>query len=274
MPQIQLVTYDELGVEIAQNTDWVGNLQGHAFVQDLSKDSIIDGLVFQDEFETLPTTGNLGFTVDSLGIARPFKSNSQGELLVSSGEGPALPAPGTPNTEIAFVRYFSPTLGGNEAAVDLRGDGSGTALTYTIPAKATSDLYITAIQLYLTDGTVRLGRFGNIDLLNSGGVGFDIILTQNGVETSLCNKALTCAELLAQSDATTLFGDSNHVNIMSNVVGNTDGFLVNFNLSHLLDGAGLRLGAGTGDSIKVVNNDDLQNLGWLQVRALGKEVLS
>lgn len=212
--------------------------------------------------------GLLGFgEITSTGLAQNFQMNNLGHLFVDIT--PPLPVSGTPNDRLLYVKYFDTGVA-NVNPVDLKVDGSVTPVVYDVKAEAGGDVYITKIQILIVDEAVSLNKFGNISPLANG---LDLELLQAGSPLLIINKAKTCGELVAQSDANSLFGDSNTINILSNYLGNDDAMLLTVNLEEFYEG-GVRLGVGNTDQFKIRVNDDLTDLTKITVRAIGYKVIS
>lgn len=162
---------------------------------------------------------------------------------------------------VNYYRYFIDSM---------NVDGSSTAQTFELVAEQADDIIISSIVFVISDGEISNKKFGDIDALDNG---FDLYVSELGKITYIIDSAKTNGEMFVASNANKVWGTADDkINKIKDWSEGSDGFLVRFDLSHIISTSGLegiRLGAGTKDKFVLTVNDDLTGLDDFQVTFFG-----
>lgn len=169
--------------------------------------------------------------------------------------------------DTTIPRYYNTqlSLNGGGVNVDMVGDGSVTPLHFWITSEELADIIINQIVIVLADNTVATNKFGALAALTNG---WELKVTQNGVDTFIIEKAKTGGEILVQSGMNNPFGTGGDVNEITMFVGSDDALITTIPLDRYIPG-GLRLTHGTTDKITAIVNDNHIGLTQLRVRCIG-----
>jgi len=185
-------------------------------------------------------------------------------LKVSLTDQPA-PKTGTENV----TQYLQGRLGSaglESGALTQNVDGSATSATFFMTASPDFDIHIQQITAVIADNLALHNRFGNIPQLS---VGWDLKLTEAGVETFIMNKAQTGGRAIAQSGFARPFGDGAGAFAITNwTTGNDDAQIINIPVGEFIPG-GIRLGRGSVDKLESIINDNLLGLEEMIVYIYG-----
>lgn len=151
-----------------------------------------------------------------------------------------------------FTTQFLTSTGLPLGTNGMNVNGSVVPVPYWLPSDATNDLYLDKIILIIEDTTIDFAKFGNLTALTTG---FDLILKQGGVSTSIIDKAKTNYEILRQTGA-----DFDVVNKKD--ASNNGGLIIRLQLDSP------RLIAGSSDEIRAVVNDNLSSLVRFTAKAV------
>ncbi len=176
---------------------------------------------------------------------------------------PDVPAVGTKNR----LRYYSSLVGSTGAdsgTTNMNVDGS-TPQEFYIAAHLDYDIRIMIIAAIIADTAIVHSKFGNIAALANG---WDLKVTESGVDTFLINKAKTGGEAIAQAGFAHAFGDGATSFELTNWTGTEDAQSIVIPIHHVIPG-GLRIGRGTKDRIVSIVNDNLTGLTEFTLRILG-----
>jgi hypothetical protein len=211
--------------------------------------------------------------IDSTGSNNAAKVSKDHALYVTSVQGD-LPTVGSPNR----IRYFQQQMNivGDIADFDLAVDGSIVPVIFELAAVTKYDIHVNSIVLAYADSAIVNNRFGNVLALSNG---FNLVITESGVDVSIIDAAKTGGQLIVQSGAYQLFAGSTgtEVNEISNWTGNSDAQVIVIPVGQYVEG-GIRIGRGTPDRIFASINDDLTGLDHFSVtlfghRAYGEDVI-
>lgn len=201
--------------------------------------------------------------VDGQGTGYEAHVFNTGALKVAPTPAP-IPEIGTANT----LQYFQGVLGStglNSGNTNQSVNGATTPQSFYIESNTGYDIHIMQITTIIADTTVVHNDFGGVSPLT---VGWDLKLTESGVETFIINKAKTGGQALAQSGFGTTFGDAATMNELINWTGGEDATIVTVPIRNFIPG-GLRLGRGSTDKLESIINDDLTGLTEMYVYAYG-----
>ena len=200
--------------------------------------------------------------VDSL-TGRKARVTHDGALVTAPQRAPALPA-GTVNP----YQYLAGKLGAtglSSGTVNQNVDGSTTPQEFYVEAAADYDLHIMQITIIIGDGSVTHNKFGAISALTNG---WDLLLTEAGVDTGLIVKAKTGGELILQSGLGRPFGAGADSFELTAYSGALDAQVVTIPIGQFIPN-GLRIGRGSTDRLRAIVNDDLTGLDDLSVYLYG-----
>lgn len=186
-----------------------------------------------------------------------------GALVTAPQAPPALPA-GTANPyQYLFGRLGADGL--DDGAVNQGVDGSVTPQKFKVEAHPDHDIHIMQITIVLADSAVVHNNFGNVGALANG---WDLKLTETGVETFLIEKAKTGGELIIQSGFGRAFGGGVDSFELSNYSATADAQIITIPIGEFIPN-GLRIGRGTTNKLEAIVNDDLTGLDALNVFVYG-----
>ena len=200
--------------------------------------------------------------VDSL-TGRKARVTHDGALVTAPQTPAALPA-GTPNPH----QYLAGALGSTglgSGSINQNVDGSTTPQGFYIEAHSDYDIHIMQITIVVGDGSVTHNKFGAISELTNG---WDLLLTEAGVDTALITKAKTGGELILQSGLGRPFGAGADSFELTAYSGALDAQIVTIPIGQFIPN-GLRIGRGTTDRLVATVNDDLTGLTDLSALVYG-----
>jgi hypothetical protein len=177
---------------------------------------------------------------------------------------PAIPEVGEPSR----LQYFNAVVGSTGAdsgTTNMNVDGSSTTQEFYVESNNDYDIRIMQIVVIIADSAIVHNSFGNVSALANG---WDLVMKEAGVETTIINAAKTGGQVIAQSGLTNSYGDGATSFELTNWTGTEDAQTVVIDVSKLVPG-GIRIGRGTKDRLISRVNDDLTGLTEFTVRILG-----
>lgn len=200
---------------------------------------------------------------DGLNTNKKAAVDAYNALCVSLRD-PAIPAIGEPSR----LRYFNDIVGSTGAGsgtTNMNVDGSSTAQEFYIAADPDYDIRVMSIIIVIADSAIVHSNFGNVGALTNG---WDLTMTEAGLDTKIISAAKTGGQVIAQSGLTNAYGDGATSFELTNWTGTEDAQTIVIDVAKLVPG-GIRIGRGTKDRLRSIVNDDLQGLTEFTVRALG-----
>lgn len=200
--------------------------------------------------------------IDSHGSNRGVKVGERGELFVVQHAHP-------PEDEGDFMvprrDYFRNDAGSN----DMRVVGSlASPVIFSIDADEDRDIYIKNLSFVIADAGATLNNFGNISPLTNG-VSLEW-MTQD-VGTTVINEGLKSNfDFVRLCGGHPAFGSGNSAFKANNVVGTSEAFFCELDAARVFGLQwGLRLRAGTNDSLRIIVKDDTSAVDQFDVLAYG-----
>jgi hypothetical protein len=157
------------------------------------------------------------------------------------------------------------SVGDGTGTTNMNVNGSVTPQIFTVDAVADCDIHIMSIVVFIGDSAAAHGKFGNVNALANG---WDLMISQGGIDTNIVNKAKTGGEVIQQSASSLAWGDTMTSFELSDYSGNQDATLVVIPLRNFIPGGG-RIASGSEDALSSIVNDDLLELDDFVVRAIG-----
>ena len=165
--------------------------------------------------------------------------------------------------KVADVRSEPPEVGAKSLTqyhtAYLSDDGLSTGVTsmnvngttpreFYLESQADYDIHITAIIIIIADtkNLVTHNAFGGVAELV---VGWDLIMTESGIDTNIIDKTKTNGEVIAQSGIGHAFGDGATSFIITDWNGSDDALSVVIPIHSFMPN-GIRIGRGTKDKIR------------------------
>lgn len=191
------------------------------------------------------------------------KVTHEGALLVSQVEQ-AAPEVGSEN----ILQYLQGRLGStglNTGTLDQSVDGSVTPQVFLVESSPDYDIHIIQATIIIADSAVVHNEFGTIPPLTNG---WDLKLTEGGVETFIIEKAQTGGQVIVQSGFARPYGQGAASFELTNWTGSADAQTVSIPIGEFIPG-GLRIGRGTTDKLESIVNDNLTGLTEFYVYIYG-----
>lgn len=205
---------------------------------------------------------------DGFGSGNKASVNGNGSLNVVMADHPTLHD--TTNSVIPFRSFM--TQDGLGIITDMRVAGSAVApIEFSVLADPEFDIYIKSIAFTIVDASSTLNKFGNIAALTNGCCLF--WFTQDQGIVIIDDELKSNFDFVRLCAGQPAFGDSAGSFRAGNVIGNSEGYIPNLNITSVFGlNWGLRLRGGTTDKITVSIHDDTTLIDAFNVVCYGTKV--
>ena len=225
-----------------------------------------------DMAATVSDTGTDGVNSDHTGPTFTFTAASGGLTgaiqieIIDTGAGGngilGIKDVASVNSDISVELTVDPTNGTNETGMDW---AIPSTAVFTVGQNEGYMIHVMGIQILIADTAVVHSSFGNVSALSNG---WDLIITEDGVETFLIEKAKTGGQVIAQAGAARAFGDGTKAFELESWNGTQDAQLIWLPVAEYVP-EGIRIGQGSDTTLRAIVRDDLTGLTEMLVRLYG-----
>lgn len=204
----------------------------------------------------------------AIGVSAPVSTvyfKTDGQIWRKDGAGDA---DWTPTLGAGRMKYLKGKLGAtglSSGVVNQAVDGSASPQSFFVGASVDFDIYIQQMTAVISDRSVKHNKFGSLKSLS---VGWDVKLTQDGVESFVIEKAKSGGEAIIQSGLGRAFGDKKDAFELSDWSSKQDAQVISVPFGDFIPG-GLHLEKGSSDKLESIVNDELTGLDEFSVFIYG-----
>jgi len=197
------------------------------------------------------------------GSGRQSRVDLEQSLRVSEYPRDLMPS-GTPS-RYRYYRQLLGSTGAGSGTTNQNVNGSSTAQEFYIEAASDHDICFMTIVCIIADTAVDHNSFGNVNALGNG---WDLKVTEAGIETFIIEKATTGGRAIAQAGFYNAYGNTGTSFELTNWNTSQDATSLVIPVGQFVPG-GIRLGFGTKDRLQSVVNDNLTGLTEFLVYGIG-----
>jgi len=194
--------------------------------------------------------------IDGTGSKSAAKVTVNNELLVTTGLG--IPPFGLTQRVVPFRQHLT-TNGEATGTSSMLVNGSSTNVEYYVQANSTNDRYVSVMQFLIADTVMTLNKFGGITALTNG---CQLFYSSKLTGVQYLHLALKSNfDFIRLSRGNPSFGGgAADAFLAGDVIGNSDAYIPNIDISQIIPPYGLKLDAGSDQKLTFKIRDNVSTI--------------